>query len=163
MLINPPPAIDSRSSYRAAVAWGFEAAMASGARRIVCADSDFTVWPWDDADTLARLATWLRLPQRRLVLLARDFEPVARCHPRFDAWRRDWVHGLSGWQVPAEWPHELPTLLVTDRAVSVHLIDRVHWRGRAQVDERVAHRWLQDVDAVLQRSEPAFAVGTLGL
>jgi hypothetical protein len=163
MAIAAPPAIDSRSSYAAAVAWGFEAAVAQGARRIVCADSDFTVWPWDDAATLDRLTAWLRLPQRSLVLLARDFAAVPRCHPRFNAWRRDWVHAVGAWQVPADWPHEIPTLLVADRAVSVQLIDRIHWRGRARDDERAAHQWREGIDAVLQRSEPAFAVRTLGL
>jgi hypothetical protein len=158
-----PPVIDSRSGYVAAVAWGFEAAIERGARRIVCADSDFTDWPWDDATTLESLTAWLRLPQRSLVLVARDFEAVPRCHPRFTAWRRNWTHAISAWQIPADWPHELPTLLVADQAVSVHLIDRVHWRGRAQIDERAAHRWREAIDVVLQRSERAFAVRTLGL
>ncbi len=163
MTALPPPVIDSRSSYAAAVAWGFEAAIELGARRIVCADSDFVVWPWDDTATLDRLTAWLRLPQRSLVLLARDFEAVPRRHPRFNTWRRDWMHAISGWQVPADWPHAVPTLLLADRAVSVHLIDSVHWRGRAQNDERAAHQWREGIDAVLQRSEPAFAVRTLGL
>ena len=163
MTAAPPPVIDSRASYAAAVAWGFETAIEMGARRIVCADSDFAVWPWDDAATLQRLTAWLRLPQRSLVLLARNFEALPRRHPRFNAWRRDWVHAVGGWQVPADWPHEIPTLLVADRAVSVHLIDSVHWRGRAQADERAAHQWREGIDAVLQRSEPAFALTTLGL
>jgi hypothetical protein len=163
MTATAPPVIDSRNSHALAVAWGFQAAIERGARRIVCADSDFAVWPWDDSATLDALSAWLRLPQRSLVLLARDFSAVPRCHPRFNAWRRDWVHAVSAWQVPADWPHEIPTLLVADRAVSVHLIDRIHWRGRAQIDERAAHHWRESIDAVLQRSEPAFAVRTLGL
>ncbi len=163
MVTAAPPVIDSRSSYVAAVAWGFEAAIESGARRIVCADSDFTVWPWDDSATLDRLTVWLRLPQRSLQLLARDFDALPRCHPRFTAWRRDWVHAISGWQVPADWPQEIPTLLVADPAISVQLIDRVHWRGRAQADERTAQQWRTGIDAVLQRSQPALAVRTLGL
>jgi hypothetical protein len=158
-----PPVIDSHSAYVAAVAWGFEAAIERGARRIVCADSDFATWPWDDAATLERLTAWLRLPQRSLVLVARDFDAMPRCHPRFNTWRRDWAHATSGWQIPPDWPHELPTVLVADQAVSVHLIDRVHWRGRAQIDERAANRWREAIDVVLQRSEPAFAVRTLGL
>jgi hypothetical protein len=158
-----PPTIDSRASYDAAVGWGFESAMAVGARRIVCADTDFAFWPWDEPVTLTRLTTWLRLPQRSLVLLARDYQAMSRCHPRFDGWRRDWVHAISAWQAPADWPHEIPTLLVADRAVSVQLVDRAHWRGRAQSDERAAHALLEGLDAVLQRSEPAFAVRTLGL
>jgi hypothetical protein len=163
MAVPAPPAIDSRASHAAAVAWGFAAAIELGARRIVCSDDDFSVWPWDEADTLDRLSAWLRLPQRSLVLLARDFEAVPRCHPRFNAWRRDWTHAISAWQVPADWPQALPTLLVADRAVSVHLVDRLHRRGRAQSDERAARQWRETIDVVLQRSEPAFAVRTLGL
>ena len=159
----PPPVIDSRSGFAAAVAWGFEAAIELGARRIVCADIDFAVWPWDDGATLDRLTAWLRLPQSSLVLLARDFEGLPSRHPRFTAWRRDWVHAIDSRQVPADWPQAIPTLLVADQAVSVHLIDAVHWRGRAQADERAAHQWREGIDAVLQRSESAFAVRTLGL
>ncbi len=163
MILTPPPAIDSRAGYNAAVAWGFETAIALGTRRIVCADTDFSVWPWDEPATLVQLTAWLRLPQRSLVLLARDFEAVARCHPRFNSWRRDWGHVIRGWQAPADWPHAIPTLLVADRIVSVQLMDGVHWRGRAQTDERVAHALREELDVVLQRSEPAFAVRTLGL
>jgi hypothetical protein len=163
MAVSAPPAIDSRSGHAAAVAWGFEAAIERGARRIVCADTDFADWPWDDAATLGRLSAWLRLPQRSLLLLARDFDALPRCHPRFNAWRRDWVHAISAWQVPADWPHEIPSVLVADRAVSVHLVDRVQWRGRAQADERAAHQLREGLDVVLQRSESAFAVRTLGL
>jgi hypothetical protein len=163
MTVVPPPTIDSHASYNAAVAWGFETAIALGARHIVCADTDFSVWPWDEPATLVQLTAWLRLPQRSLVLLARDFEAIPRCHPRFNHWRRDWVHAIRGWQAPADWPYEIPTLLVADLAVSVQLIDRVHWRGRAQSDERAAYGLREGLDAVLQRSEPAFAVRTLGL
>jgi hypothetical protein len=163
MAVAVPPTIDSRSSHAAALAWGFEAAIELGARRIVCSDADFSIWPWDEAVTLDRLTAWLRLPQRSLVLLARDFEAVPRCHPRFDAWRRDWAHAIGAWQVPVDWPQALPTLLVADRAVSVHLIDRVHWRGRAESDPRVAQQWRETIDVVLQRSEPAMPVRTLGL
>ena len=147
----------------AAGAQGFETAIELGARRIVCADDDFTVWPWDDVVTLDRLTAWLRLPQRSLLLLARDFDAVPRAHPRFNAWRRDWAHAITGRQVPADWVHELPTLLVADKAVSVRLMDRVHWRGRAQSDERAAHLLRVSIDVVLQRSEAAFAVSPLGL
>jgi hypothetical protein len=70
---------------------------------------------------------------------------------------------MSAWQAPADWPHEMPTLLVADRSVSVQLTDRLHWRGRTQNDERAAHSLREGLDVVLQRSEPAFAVRTLGL
>jgi hypothetical protein len=158
-----PPVIDSQVSFWAAVAWGFETALSLGARRVVCADTDFAIWPWDEPATLTPLTAWLRLPQRSLVLLARDFDTVPRLHPRFNHWRRDWAHAISAWQTPADWRQDIPSLLVADRPVSVQLIDSTHWRGRAQTDERTAQDLRTGLDVVLQRSEPAFAVRTLGL
>ena len=161
--MNPPPPIDSRTGFHAALAWGFESAMASGARRILCCDTDFSNWAWDEVATLDLLSAWLRLPQRSLVLLARTYDSVPRCHPRFNRWRADWTHAMAAWQVADEVPPELPSVLVADRSISVQLIDPLHWRGRASDDERVAHRWREAVDVLLQRSEPGFAVRTLGL
>ena len=54
-------------------------------------------------------------------------------------------------------------MLVSDGAVSVHLIDALHWRGRAEVDERRARQWNEELDVVLQRSERGFSANTLGL
>jgi hypothetical protein len=158
-----PPKIDSRSGFVAAVHWGFDTAIAAGARRIVIVDRDFAEWPLDDPVLHERLTAWLRLPKRRLVLLAHDFDAVPRRHPRFVRWRADWVHAIDAFSPPAEDPVELPTLLVDDGAISVQLIDAVHWRGRAEHDPRQAQLWRESLDAVLQRSEPAFAANRLGL
>lgn len=157
------PVIDSRAAFHAALGWGFEQAVGQGAKQIVCADPDFADWAWDDAPRLSMLSAWLRQPQRRLVLLARQYEAMPRRWPRFCTWRRDWVHAMSAWQPPQDWDVEIPALLVADRGVSVHLIDPVHWRGRASLEARAAFLWRERIDAVLQRSEPAFSVGTLGL
>ena len=163
---TPPPAIDGRASFVAALRWGFDVAIAGDARRIVCVDPGFGDWPWDDAALLAALTTWLRRPQRRLVLLARDFEALQRRCPRFNAWRVDWSHALEAWQPPEELARELPTVLVGEGgegAVCVHLVDALHWRGRASLDTRVARQWCDELDALLQRAERALAVRTLGL
>jgi hypothetical protein len=117
----------------------------------------------DDAELLQLLTAWLRLPQRRLVLLAANFDHVPRRLPRFNAWRRNWAHAIEGWQPPDEMVIELPTLLVVDRILTVRLIDPVHWRGRASLDQRDARVQSQEIDAVLQRCERAFAVNSLGL
>lgn len=157
------PIIDSRAAFSTALTWSFQQALAVGARRVLCADEDFAEWPWDAPETLEALSAWLRLPQRRLDLLARHYEQLPRRSPRFTAWRRDWLHALQAWQVPEDWMASLPTVWVADRTVSVHLIDAVHWRGRARLDERAAAQWRENLDAVLQRSEPAWSVRTLGL
>jgi hypothetical protein len=158
-----PPAIDSLASWQAALRWGFGTAQAQGARTITCVDPGFESWPLDDAAVLKALATFLRLPGRRLVMLASSYDAVPRRLPRFAGWRRDWAHALQTLLVPEEFAAELPSLLIDDRQLSVRLIDPVHWHGRASLEGRT--RWLlqEQVDVVLQRSEPGFPVTTLGL
>lgn len=157
------PLIDSRSSYFDALRWGFATASSQDARRIVCADGDFADWPLDDTALLDGLAAWLRRPQRRLVLLARSYDEVPRRFPRFVQWRRLWLHAIDCWQAPDELASDLPRVLADDTSVSVHLIDAVHWRGRASLERRRARLWCEEIDVVLQRSERAFAANTLGL
>lgn len=158
-----PPVIDSRLGWQQALLWGFFTAIAQGARRIVAVDPDFADWPLDDAALLQGLTGWLRLPQRRLVLLAARFDALpARC-PRFNAWRTPWAHAIEGWQVPEDLARDLPAVLCCDGEVSVQLIDALHWRGRAALDKRRARQWCEEIDVVLQRSERALAVRTLGL
>ena len=158
-----PPRIDSRESFDAALRWGFETAVANSARCLTCVASSLEDWPLDDPALLDRLTAWLRLPQRRLVLLAATYDGVPRRLPRLTGWRRDWAHAITALQPPPEVAADLPTLLIDDRSVAVHLIDPVHWRGRAAEDVRARLLWQEKVDAILQRSEPAFAVTTLGL
>jgi hypothetical protein len=158
-----PPAIDGRVAFQRAIIWGFKAALESDARQVVCVDPSFADWPLDDAELLQSLTAWLRLPQRRLVLLAANFDHVPRGLPRFNAWRRNWSHAIEGWQPPDAMAVELPTLLVADRILTVRLIDPVYWRGRASLDQRDARVQSQEIDAVLQRCERAFAVNSLGL
>jgi len=161
--LPPPPPIGSRAEFEAALLWAARAAVARGARRIHLLDAEFAAWPLGDAGLLTALTAWLRLPQRRLVMLARDYEALPRLHARFVAWRRDWVHAVDTLALPQDVQLELPTLFVDDGPVSVQLIDPVHWRGRASLDERTATLWRESVDALLQRSEAAFPAHHLGL
>lgn len=157
------PSIRARSDFEAALQWGVAQAAARRARRLTFVDPDFAIWPLDDATLIAALTGWLQLPQRKLVLLARHYEEMPRLHSRFVGWRRDWAHAVEAWALPQDVQMEVPTLLVDDGPVSVHLIDAVHWRGRASLEERAAHLWRESVDALLQRSETAFPVHHLGL
>ena len=162
--VGDPPAINTRSGFHAALRWGFDSAIADDARRIVCCDADFAHWaPLEDPAVLQTLTTWLKLPQRKLVLLARSYDAMPRRFPRFTAWRRSWVHAVDAWLPPEELAADLPSLLVSDRNASVQLFDPVHWRGRAAYDPRLTHQFGEQIDAVLQRSEPGFASITLGL
>lgn len=157
------PAIASRADFEAAIRWALGASIAADARRIVWADPDLAIWPLDDAALLEPLTSWLQRPQRRLTLIVRDDSGIARAHPRFTAWRCHRTHAVDAWRLAEDVALEVPSLHVDDGAVSVHLIDAVHWRGRAALDERTAHLWRERVDALLQRSESAFPAHQLGL
>jgi len=157
------PVIDSRASFAAALRWGFRRAAAGSSRRILCVDRDLANWPLDAPDLHDELTAWLKRPQRQLVMLAASFDEVPRCHPRFVAWRRTWSHAVYPFEAPDDLAGHLPTLLLDDAGTLVRLIDDVHWRGRASSDERTALPWREQVDAVLQRAQPAFPANTLGL
>ncbi len=161
--LQAPPHINSRTTWVQALSWGFDAAMAAGARQIVCVDRDFAHWPLDDTRLHGSLANWLRRPQRRLVLVAAHFDELVRLYPRFMVWRRDWVHAMSTLVVPEELAAGLPTQLLDDGEVSVQLFDATHWRGRAQRDARSAHLLRLEADVLSQHSTPALAVNVLGL
>lgn len=158
-----PPVVDSRAAFAAAAVWALQAALARSARRIVCTSPDFEGWPLDDAGWLQPLQAWLRLPQRQLLLLAQQFDDVPRRHPRFTRWRRDWAHAIDARALPAGWPGTLPTLLLDDGPVLLHLADPLRWRGRAALDAAAAQGWRQEIDALAPQCEPAFPVTALGL
>lgn len=162
---NLPPTIDSRAGFKAAVSWGFTRAMREGgrSRRILCVDRDFADWPLDAPELHAQLTAWLKGAQRQLVLLGATFDEMPRRHPRFVGWRRHFTHAVFPFAAPEDIAAQLPTLLLDDDATLVRLIDAVHWRGRASADERSALPWREQIDAVLQRSEAAFPVQSLGL
>jgi hypothetical protein len=159
------PIIDSRSSFTAALRWGFARATHEGARvrRITCVDRDFAGWPLDEPDLLEELTAWVKRPQRQLVLLAATFDEVPRQYPRFVAWRRLFSHAVVPMAAPEDVAAELPTLLLDDDRTLVRLIDPVHWRGRSSDDARTALPWREQIDAILQRSEAAFPAQSLGL
>lgn len=155
--------MDSPATTGPALRWGFDSAIARQARCITCVSAGFEGWPFDEATLLAALVGWLRLPQRRLVLLAADYRTMGHRYPRFEQWRRDWVHAVPAWRCPDELAKGLPVALFDDGQVSVQLFDAETGRGRVSMEGR--HRLLlaQQTDAVLQRSESSWAVKALGL
>ncbi len=160
---HAPPTVDSLASYHAALHWGVAQASASGARTLWCVDEDFADWPWNQPELLQALVPWLRLPQRRLVLVARQFDTLQRRHPRFVAWRADWAHAVDTW-APSEGERPvLPALLVDDGATLVHRLQAPDWRVSVGSDAARAQAARGEVQALLARCESAFPVKALGL
>jgi len=154
--------IDSAASFRGAVQAALEEAVASGARQIAFVDPDFDGWPLEEQAVLDALVAFARLPGRRVLLLARRFDIVQRRCPRFVDWRRTWGHVIDACR-PVDDQTDLPTLLLVDRRLAVHVADRLRWRGQVLDGAARVQLWAEEVDAFAQRTEPAFAVTALGL
>lgn len=130
--------------------------------KLLLIDHAFADWPLDDPAVLHALQTWLRPPGRRLRIVGLDFDAVARTHPRFARWRRDWAHRIEAWCPPDG--RLAPGLRGLQAGpVAALWLDSPDWclrqlHGPAQVqnlNERSA--------AFLQHCEPAWPVTTLGL
>jgi hypothetical protein len=153
----------TRSDFVAAVHEVLELAWAQRARRMLWVDTDFVDWPLGDAALLSRLVDWLRLPQRQLLLLASSYEELRRRHARFTALYASWSHAMVARAPAQEEDAPLPCLLLAERTAAAQLLDRVHWRGWIGTDPASLRLWQERADALLQRSQAAFPVTTLGL
>jgi hypothetical protein len=162
-LADLPPAIDTRREFIAALRGSVQLAVAQRARRMLWADHDFADWPLDDPTLLEAMTQWLRLPGRHLVLLAHNFDGVSRRCPRFVAWYRVWSHGVSAFSPQPSDAAELRCLLLVEGKAAVQLVDKERWRGWISIDPQEVNQLRDSIDALLQRSDPAFPATTLGL
>jgi hypothetical protein len=108
------------------------------------------------------LTRWARLPGRRLRLIGQNFAMMdSRC-PRLSAWRRTWTHLVEAWQPSVPEGRPFPAwMLVGDRMIEWDSDDPP--RGRLTVGVLAIRRAEQQIDALLQRCEPAWPMVTLGL
>ena len=155
--------IDSRREFDAALHEVAGLARQRHVHRMVWVDEDFADWPLDDPALLACLSDWLRQPQRRLVLLARDFGDLQRRAARFVAWYRLWTHAVGACSPAEDSTGTLPSVAWAEVASMAHLSDRERWRGWISSDAATLRRWRDRIDALVQRSEPSFPATTLGL
>ena len=164
---NAPPEsrsaalIDGRSEFTAALRHALSQSARTRARELCFVDVDFEAWPLEDPVVLAALSAWARLPRRQLILIACRFDALPRRCPRFTQWRRDWSHVIECRTTEVE-ASQVPTLLLAG-AQSLHLADRLQWRGHWLSDDSEISAWREVVDVLMQRSEPDFPANTLGL
>lgn len=162
MNIRANTLITTRGEFHTALKLGFAEAAASGSREIWLCDDDYADWPLGERAVVDQLSLWAA-SNRRLTLLARSFDEVARRHGRWVAWRRQWshiVHCRTNNELEAG---EMPTLLLASGTLSVRLSDPVHHRGLVSYDKADETRCKEAIEAVLQRSVEAFPATTTGL
>jgi hypothetical protein len=154
--------IGTRGEFHGAVRDSFAEAAAKGCREILLCDNDFADWPLNDGGLIEHLVQWAGA-HRKLTLLARSFDEVARRHARWVAWRRTWSHLVECRANNELEAGQMPTLLLIPTVLTLRLVDTEHYRGsvsRHAGDAVLAH---EQFDAVLQRSEASFPVTYLGL
>ena len=156
-----------RADFQRLLAESLAWAGAQGCRELHAWDASFIDWPLSDADVLAALKAWAR-PGRQLHLLALQYDDLARRHPLFVRWRRDYAHCVTARAVEPEVrleaaPESLLLLSGGDMPLTLRLFDRNLWRGELSVDAAQRQRGLEWFDALAQRSCESFAPTTLGL
>ena len=154
--------IQSRSAFHDALRAAFAEAATQGCRELVIIDEHFADWPLNERAVVEHLTQWAA-SHRRFTAIARSFDEVARRHPRWVEWRRQWshvVHCRSNNELEAG---QVPTILLAPGFTSVRLFDPVLYRGVATNEGADLVQWREEIDAVLQRSEEAFPATTLGL
>jgi hypothetical protein len=153
--------IDGRSEFTQAVRRSLAQAYRQRERELCLVDTDFEIWPLDDAEVQGTLTAWARLPQRRLLMIGSRFDTIPRLFSRFTAWRGTFAHVVEAFVTEVE-ASQIPTLLLAGPS-SLMLADRLRWRGHALGSDKEVADWREVVDVLLQRSEPGFGANTLGL
>ncbi len=154
--------ITSRNEFHEALRSAFAAAADAGCREIWICDDDFADWPLGERAVVEQLTRWAE-SHRSFTVIARNFDAIARRHARWVEWRRTWshvVHCRANNELEAG---QMPTMLLAPGAVSVRLLDTVHYRGSVSREPADAVVWREAIDAILQRSEEAFPATMLGL
>jgi len=159
---EPHALITSRGEFHAALRSAFAEVAAIGCRELWLCDDDFADWPLGERAVVESLSQWAS-SHRRLTLLARSFDEVARRHARWNEWRRQWSHIVHCRSNTELEPGQLPTVLLASDLLNVKLVDPVHYRGQFSHDAADGVRCRELIDAVLQRSEEAYPVTTTGL
>ncbi len=167
MSVEPagPPAFDSRTGFRQAVASLLEEAGSDakpGVREMVWCDADFADWPLGERDVMAHLTRWAA-QHRRLVIMALGFARLEAQAPRFVAWRRTWSHIVECRELPDLQAHELPGMLLLRQHAVLHRLDPVRHRGHVKRDAPALAYAEEAVKDWSARSVAGWPVYTLGL
>ncbi len=162
---RPPPdyaKITTRGEYHQALRDAFAQAAAQRSREIFMCDEHFADWPLNEAGVVESFVQWAS-PQRKLTVLARSFDEIARLHPRWVAWRRTWAHAVECRANHELESGQLPTLLLIPGLLTLKLVDTAQYRGSVSRHAGDAVLARELLDSVLERSEEAFPATQLGL
>jgi len=152
----------SRGEFLDAVRHAFTDIATQGCREVWICDSDFADWPLSERLVIENLTRWA-YAHRKLIVVAESFDEFPRRHSRWVEWRRQWSHVVECRQVDEADAGLLKGLFLAPGALTLRVLDAEHYRASLSFDPTDGTRIRDAVDAVLQRSEEAFPVTTLGL
>lgn len=154
--------IDGRRSFEDAVRAALAEAAAAGWRELFWCDVDFANWPIGERAVVESLEQWVG-SHRRLTLVALHYDALVKQHPRWVRWRNLWAHAVQCRVATEIAADDMPVLLLAAGALTLQLDDPVRFRGRVSREAAAGVHAREKVDAILQRSEEALPVTTLGL
>ncbi len=154
--------IDSEAAVAQAVWAGIDQARQQGLREITLCDPHFAFWPLSQERVLSALTAFVKLPGRRLVLVAQGYDHLRRRHPRFLRWRAVWGHAVTPlcFQDPSA---ELPSVLLADRAYALRLQAPDVWSGAWVTDRQRLIALVEQVAMWRQQSHPDLPINLTGL
>jgi hypothetical protein len=154
--------VDSEAAFAQAVWAGIEQARHQGLREITLCDPHFVFWPLSQERVLSALTAFVKLPGRRLVLVAQGYDHLRRRHPRFLRWRAVWGHAVTPlcFQDPSS---ELPSVLLADRAYALRLHAPDVWSGAWVTDRQRLIALVEQVAVWRQQSHPGLPINLTGL
>lgn len=154
---------DTRSGFHAALKAAFAQAAQEGSRELWLCDRDFADWPLGESAVVETLRQWADA-RRKLVLLAGTYDEFTRRHTRWLDWRLHWSHIVDCRMVDEQDTPVMPCILLSPNLVAVRRLDEFSsYRGRVYREGTDLARCREIIDAIAQRSEPAFPATTLGL
>ena len=157
-----PRIITSRSEFHDALRESFALIAAQGCSEVFIADPSFADWPLGDRAVIESLTRWA-YAHRKLTVLAQNFDAFARRHTRWVEWRRQWAHVVDCRSLAEDDAGKLSGLFLAPGLVTLRVLDAEHYRASLSLDVADAIRARDGLDALLQRSDEAFPVTTLGL
>jgi hypothetical protein len=154
--------ITSRSEFHEALKEAFAFVADKGCREVFIAAPDFSDWPLGERSVLDELTRWA-YTHRKLTVLAESFDEFARRHPRWVEWRRQWSHVVECRAIDEADAGQLAGLFLAPGLLTLRVLDAEHYRASLSFDPADSIRMRDAINTLLQRSEEAFPVTTLGL
>ena len=157
----PSRRFEGREDFRQLVRDALACAAREGWREIILSDAGFGDWPLGERAVAESLQSW-SASGRRMVLLARRYDQVARQHARFVQWRGMWSHIVTAVACPSADPLELPSAIWSPHWVLERRdIERCNGFCGSEPERRLLLR--ENLNEWLLKATPAFPATTLGL